>query len=111
MEGELMEILGYYPVINQEIIQDPICADCVKFNGHGKNCPCCEPWDIDAAEPIFSWTESDTPTFCTACSSLIPHNLTREGLEYVRDWLQDPGGLPEYREQLLKAYLAYLPIA
>lgn len=42
-----------------------------------------ESWDEPAA--IFDDTESDSPTHCSECHELIPHELTSDGYKYVED--------------------------
>lgn len=54
-----------------------------------------DAWCIDCAQavansdPIGSDTESDTPTNCRDCETLIQHALTDEGYRYVRDAIMD----------------------
>lgn len=99
-------ILGYYPVIGDSIMENAICDVCVNHRGHGSSCTCCGQWDIDQAELIFSWSESDTPTWCCVCDSLIEHNLTGYGLEYAADIVAAPGAASVYRKALKRAYFA-----
>lgn len=52
-------------------------------------CEDCVPGDVEDHDPIWSWSESDTPTHCAKCESLIPHTLTSDGLEYVAEHYRD----------------------
>ena len=70
-----------------------------------------EHWDgfeaWDEPQVILSDEESDTPTHCVECHELIPHALTSQGYEYVRehiinklldgDPIQHPDGLKVVR--------------
>lgn len=99
-----MNPLGYYPV-RSDVILDPMCPLCVPKHADGA-CPpsCCAPWSLANAEPIFHDTESDTPTHCAECSELIPHALTRDGLEYVADAVTFGGGDPDVLRAWLNEY-------
>lgn len=82
-----MNVLGYYPVINDQISDDAICADCQRFVVQHTGQPTPPEW-----EPIFYNMEADTPTHCVGCRALIPHELTSEGYAYVWSALQEGTG-------------------
>ena len=90
-----MNVLGFYPVIDGQIVEDAICIDCVRSN------------QIDVPqewEPIFHDMEADTPTHCSMCEALIPHTLTTDGMEYVREAILS-GGRPEILAQWIMEYI------
>ena len=96
------EILGHYPVYGDLQLGDPVCAHCRDTKGHGSICECCTEWV--ESEPIFADSESDTPTFCTICESLIPHGLTQEGISYIAELLAAPGLATKFRHMLTNYY-------
>lgn len=82
-----MRVLGF--IISPD---DAVCAGC-----SNRYSP-----DTDAS-PIYSSSESDTPTHCRDCGDLIPHALTPDGLAYVAERLSagdgDPGVLQQWRDE------------
>ncbi len=58
---------------------DVYCADCLQSGQDGFD------------EYPYSG-ESDSPTHCTGCGVPIIHDLTAEGVEYLREALADGGG-------------------
>ena len=72
------EVIGYYVAPN---MLGPFCPHCYEELGYA---------DQDTGEerdvPIFACGhEADTPSHCAQCEALIPHDLTPDGLEYVRE--------------------------
>src|SRR5213595_2157138 len=76
-----------------------VCSDCMReevseettlspksvylYTATGKAWEGFESWEEPLA--IFTDTESDTPTHCSVCESLIEHALTGEGYAYVTE--------------------------
>lgn len=56
-----------------------LCPEC--FEGEG--------WPREDASAIFRSDEADTPTHCERCDGLIRHGLTPDGIEYVREAVED----------------------
>ena len=57
-------------------------------------------------------SETDTPQHCWQCGSLIFEPLTTDGIEYVREVINNPGPLSRRAEVVecwAKAYSDYLP--
>ena len=95
-----MSVLGYYITCD-----DALCPECFgeaygffghldseqeRWDGQVQNWKAAggfESWDEPIA--IFRDEESDTPTHCKECGELIPHALTSEGYEYVREHIID----------------------
>lgn len=90
--------IGYY--INCD---DALCGDCYhdvyglepqRAVAAWRRLARFEDWDAPIA--ITPDDESDTPTLCSECSELIPHALTYDGYEYVREAiLSRPGVILE----------------
>lgn len=63
--------------------------------------------DGDDMGACFADSEVDSPSHCDSCGAFLPHSLTRDGEEYVREALSegegDPDVLAEWRE-----YYSYL---
>ena len=53
---------------------------------------------------IDSTTEVDTPTHCAICERLIPHQLTEDGMTYVREHCENGTGRPEILAAWRDAY-------
>lgn len=87
------DVVGYY---YGECMGGPLCPDCHREEGHA-------PDDPDA-HPIFGDGEADTPTHCLNCEALLAHNLTPDGMEYVRDALTDGTGRPDVLAAWRTAY-------
>lgn len=97
------DVLGYY---YGEAMAGPFCMAChdaITEPGAG--------WPAEYSEdhhPIFRDSESDAPTHCALCESLIPHALTPDGIEYVREAvrsLRDGDGRAETVRQWRDRYL------
>ena len=58
-------------------------------------------------EPLGYWQESDTPWHCDNCEALIVTGLTSDGVEYVREAIENADGRPE----ILAAWAAGLDVA
>ena len=66
--------------------------------------------DSDDASPM-GISETDTPQHCELCGSLIFEPLTTDGIEYVREVINNPGPLSRRSEVVecwAKAYSDYL---
>ncbi len=100
-----MRILGWYV---GEDMYGPYCPACYEgmglAGGDGRS---------DADCPIFSiGHEADAPSHCAECDALIPHDLTPDGVEYVREAVreaaQNPGDgwrakiTEQWREEYLR---------
>lgn len=81
--GGALDVVGYY---YGEAMGGPLCPDCHREEGHA-------PEDPDA-HAIFGDSEGDTPTHCEACESLLAHDLTPDGVAYVREKLREGSGRP-----------------
>ncbi len=71
---------------------------------------CAATADLDDSvelEPAGA-NETDTPTHCDRCEALIVEALTDEGIEYVRQALEEADGRPEVLAAWLQAFGAYL---
>lgn len=85
--------LGYGGVIGYYVGPDmfgPFCPDCyVKvINPDGG--------ERELDTPIFAiGHEADTPSHCSVCDALIPHELTPDGIEYVREAVRDAAENPD----------------
>ena len=74
------EVIGYY--VSPDML-GPFCPDCYArvINPDGGE------RELDV--PIFAiGHEADTPSHCELCEALIPHDLTPDGIEYVREAVQ-----------------------
>jgi len=79
-----MQPIGYY--LNCDVA---VCVECYTPDITRKYI---EPdWDGKPV-PIFSFTESDTPTHCEGCGDVIHHELTPAGYEYVRNAVSENEG-------------------
>ncbi len=87
---KVYDLVGCYPDCD-----DAFCPE---------HCP-----DTDACEDehaaIFAGTEYDTPTHCATCEELLPHELTPDGYQYVRDAIESGDGRPEILEVWKAEYL------
>jgi hypothetical protein len=88
------DVVGYY---YGEAMAGPFCPDChaaTAGDSHDSN-----------LHPVFRDSEADTPSHCLACDALIRHDLTPDGIEYVRDAVQagdgDAAVLAAWREAYL----------
>lgn len=83
---------------------DAVCVNCMTSAHHLALDNPSDDGEItpDNPAPIFSDSESDSPTWCSVsgCVALIPHALTSDGFTYLRavDWRGD------LREDLADAY-------
>lgn len=88
------DVTGFY---YGEAMAGPLCPGCHAAKGYAAD-------DPDAV-PIFRDSEGDHPTHCEGCGGLIPHELTPDGIEYVRDAVEsgdgDPATLAAWREAFL----------
>jgi hypothetical protein len=76
-------ILGYYTTCD-----DALCKGCYKATGglaQWRAAGGFEGWPSPLSIKSGAEGEADTPTHCERCEALIPHRLTSEGLEYVRE--------------------------
>lgn len=73
-----MTTLGYYITCD-----DALCARCAEAVDLDSTWEGFESWEEPL--PIEHWDEADTPTHCKRCEALIPHQLTDDGIEYVRE--------------------------
>lgn len=83
--------------------------------GHYINCDeatCIDCFDgarMESFASIYSDSEADTPTHCHKCETLIEHNLTADGRQYVADavlaYFASNRGRKEILAQWVKAYL------
>ena len=85
------------------------CRDCVPdtwARGDYTGWPGFEGWEDPIA--IFNDTASDTPTHCAICSAVIRHDLTPDGVLYVRDaiaeFIAGEGHTPDVMAQWWDAY-------
>jgi hypothetical protein len=74
----------------------PFCADCIAGMGDDQSGP-----DF---HPVFFTDEADTPTHCEKCEALMVHDLTPDGIAYVREALQAGTGRREVRDAWRNAY-------
>jgi hypothetical protein len=89
-----MTVLGYY--VDCDTAH---CADCVDLEGWEGF----EDWDEPLA--ISAWDESDTPTHCAICESLIPHGLTSDGLAYVAEHFDRAVAVDGGRRCIVRAWV------
>jgi hypothetical protein len=75
-----MTVLGYYVTCD-----DAICKRCWDAQGGLAGWPGFENWTSPIPIPPGPLGQGDTPTHCRTCEALIPHRLTSDGLEYVRE--------------------------
>jgi hypothetical protein len=91
----MYDVIGYYPFdTTTETYGEPFCATCAPLHSEGV-CDCCSAWTLATAQPIDSDMDSDTPTHCVICESIIPHTLTVDGVAYVFEALELGTGRPE----------------
>ena len=87
-----MSVIGYYITCDDAICEE--CAPADFEDGDYSEWRGFEDWSEPIA--ILSDTESDTPTHCAECESLIGHALTSDGYEYVAEHIanaaRDDGG-------------------
>lgn len=75
-----MRVQGYY--VNCD---DAYCPECFRDEYAESTDEWGDGWPI----AIFGDTESDTPTHCLACGSLILHHITSDGYTYVADAIRE----------------------
>jgi hypothetical protein len=93
-----MEILGYYLDCD-----DAVCADCVT-EAELREDDRVDPENLP--NPIFDYSESDTPTHCIRCEALIAHALTGDGYDYVREAVRDFFLVKRGRREILAQWVA-----
>lgn len=98
----MMRAIGYYPSAGSFYL-DAACPSCHEKHGAGR-CSCCVQYVHDESEPVFHDSESDTPTHCAFCESLIPHRLTPDGREYVAEALHVGSGRADILAAWSEAY-------
>lgn len=70
------DVIGHY--IGRDMF-GPYCPDCYELLWR-QGGP-----DREQDAPIFRDTEGDYPSHCEHCNALIPHELTPDGFDYVRE--------------------------
>lgn len=92
------EVIGYY--VGEDMF-GPYCPNCYAAT----MTPDGEPRESDT--PIFACGhEADTPSHCGLCEALIPHDLTPDGVEYVRDAVRRLQA-GEGREEIVRQWQDY----
>jgi hypothetical protein len=77
------EVIGWYA---GEDMHGPYCPDCYAEMGLAGG---------DTDTPIFAYGhEADAPSHCAVCEALIPHDLTPDGIEYVREAVREAAENP-----------------
>lgn len=76
------DVLGYY--YGGEMLE-AACPECFHEQVRVPRMEADTAPDREGDTPIFRDSEADTPTHCALCAALIPHALTPDGIEYVRE--------------------------
>lgn len=78
------EPVGYYPFY-VDAYGESFCENCAPLHADGAcSEDCCDPWTLEEAEPIFYWSECDSPVNCVDCRVTIYVTLTDDGENYVK---------------------------
>jgi hypothetical protein len=97
-------ILGYYIDCDSAL-----CAPCAALVDLDRTWAGFEDWEAPLEILSGAEGEADTPTHCSRCEALIPHRLTMDGLEYVREAYREAAAGRGGRRCIVRAWvLKYL---